>query len=203
MPSRLTGLFRTLTWRDFRGRVPSNPGTMKAKAATGFSPSSPQTVSYSEGGTTLWRLQDNITINVTFDSATSWVLSSVRSEPISEQNRLLKHEQGHYDLTALLARDFFIDLMQLKQGGFSSSADLAQEVRDLFSTYRGKAQPLQDKYDSPSETDHGKIQTKQTEWNGFINRAFTTPRTPAMTAPDGASYKVKILDVLSNAGIRI
>jgi hypothetical protein len=37
-------------------------------------------------------------------------------------------------------------------------------------------------------------------WDGFFNRAFTQPRAPAVKAPDGSLYKVRLLDLLEAAG---
>ena len=204
MSSKLTGLFRKLTWADFQGPQPtSNPNNMWAEAHPGFSPSGAATKSVGKGATQTWQLDDTITVAVTFDTSLSWVLTSVASMSQQEKDRLLNHEQGHYNLAALLARDMFLEFMQLKAARLSSSAVVAQEVKAIQSRYDAIAQPLQDLYDSSTQTDHGKIAANQIKWDGFINTAFTQARVPNITAPDGKLYKEEILSVLRKNSIPI
>ncbi len=204
MPSRLNGLTRKLTWNDFRGQQPtSNPNNMWAEAHVGMNPTGAGTASEISGGSTVWNLADTLIVNITFDSSRSWVLSSVRTKPATEQTRLLKHEQGHYEIVALLARDMFIEMMQLKNARMSSSNDVATAIRGILARYQGIAQPLQDLYDSFAQTNHGRTSGKQTLWDGYLNTALTRARVPAMTAPDGKTYKVPLLEVLSNNGISV
>lgn len=204
MSSKLTGLFRKLTWADFQGAEPaSNANNMMAEAHPEFAPSGAATKPVGKGATQTWQLDDTIIVDITFDSAQSWKLKSVSSMSQADQDKLLKHEQGHYDLVALLARDMFIELMQLKTTRLSSSAVVAQEVQAIQKRYKAIAQPLQDLYDSPTQTDHGKIAANQTKWDGFINTAFTQTRVPNITAPDGKLYKEEILSILRKNSIPI
>lgn len=204
MSSKLTGLFRKLTWADFKGPQPaSNPENMWAEAHPGFSPSGASTKSVGNGATQTWQLNDTITVAVTFDSAQSWVLSSVAAMSQQEKDRLLNHEQGHYNLAALLARDMFLEFMQLKAARLSSSGVVAQEVQAIQRRYDQIAQPLQDLYDSKTQTDHGKDTAKQKLWDGHMNTAFTQARVPNITAPDGTLYKEEILSVLRKNSIPI
>lgn len=204
MPSKMTGLFKTLTWQDFKAPQPaSNPNNMFAEARPGFSVSGASTQSVGKGSSQAWQLADTITVAVAFDSLKSWVLSSVSSMSKTDQDALLKHEQGHYNLVALLARDMFIELMQLKAARLSSSTVVAQEVQAIHTRYGNLAQPLQDLYDSKAETDHGRDKTKQAKWDGYINSAFTTARVPAESAPDGTAYKIELLPLLRQNGLNI
>jgi len=52
-----------------------------------------------------------------------------------------------------------------------------------------------------NQTDHGNTAQQQQRWDGFISSAFTTPRTPSMSAPDGTPYKAPLLDVLRQGGV--
>jgi len=205
MASQLTGLFRKLTWADFNGPQPSsNPNNMLAQAAPGFSPSGFATQSVGKGASQSWQLADTVLVAITFDSSKSWVLPSVAGMPQAEKDRLLKHEQGHYDLAALLARDMFIEMMQLKAARLSSSAAVSNEVKAVYARYQAIAQPLQDLYDDPTtQTDHGRTKTVQAKWDGFIQTAFTTPRASGGSAPDGTLYKEEILAVLRSNSIPI
>ena len=64
---------------------------------------------------------------------------------------------------------------------------------------RYASQAIHDKYDSAQETNHGRNASQQRSWDGYIQTAFTQQRTPVVRAPDGATYKVRLLDVLRRA----
>lgn len=204
MGSQMTGLFRKLTWNDFSGSQPaSNPSNMVAQARPEFSVSGATTQPIGKGASQSWQLGDTVTVAVKFDSAQSWALPSVSGMSQTDKDALLKHEQGHYDLVALLARDCFIELMQLKGARLSSSSVVAQEVQSIHARYGALAQPLQDLYDGKTQTDHGRDKAKQTLWDGYISTAFSQVRVPAMSAPDGTSYKIELLALLRQNGIPI
>jgi hypothetical protein len=60
---------------------------------------------------------------------------------------------------------------------------------------------VHDRYDRA--TDHGLLPARQRAWDGYIQQAFTTARTPAVVAPDGTPYKVPLLAVLRQHGVTI
>jgi hypothetical protein len=138
-------------------------------------------------------------VTISFDADNSWKASWVGSQPAVEQNRILKHEQGHFDLVALLGRDYFLGLMQLKAKIYSRQADFQNDFNALNAQFLQKIQPIQTKYDA--ETNHGMIQAKQDLWNGFITSAFTEPRVPPASAADGIPLKRPILEVLSAGNV--
>ena len=206
MPSSLTGVFPRimLTLNHFQGTAPADPGVgIKAEAHPEISPGGAAPESFTVGDETFYRLKDSFTVAVTFDTSASWVIASVHNDPASEQARLLNHEQGHYDLAALFARDYFIEMMALKEAKMSTRDKLVDAVTDLFAKYPGKAQPLQDLYDDHLETHNGRTQAKQNDWDGYIQTAFTEERVPQILAPDGKAYKKPILEVLDAAGISL
>lgn len=187
MPSTLSNLRYTVQWTDFKAPVPSG-AEHDAHIETDFS------LHYgfkSSGGKVSLRDDLRITINLKRDR--SWAKSGA-----ARTADLLSHEQGHYDITALTARDLFLDLMQLKSRTFASAAALSAEVRRIAGTY--PLQATQDLYDAVGESNHGNDAAGQKRWDGYLKRAFTTPRTPAQHAPDGASYKLRLKDVLETAG---
>jgi hypothetical protein len=204
MGSKLTGLFRTLTWADFKGPQPSsNPDKMLAETKTVTSKPFFTFTSEGKGATKTWQLNDSIVIDITIDSNKSWKLPSVDSMAQAEKDRLLKHEQGHYNLVALLARDMFIELMQVKAVRTAAPQDALKLCTDIQTRYANITQQLQDLYDNKAETDHFRNIPKQTKWDGFINTSFTKARASQMTAPDGTLYKEEILTVLRSNGITI
>jgi len=226
MASQLLGLIRQLIWNDFKGK-PSAADLAKmqqiaANASSGTvgmaMTASDFTVSYggsrpgepvltADPGGSTYSLADTITITVVFDPMKSWAQTGPLTT--SGSQFLLDHEQGHYDLTALMARDCFIDLMQLKAKSYAAAADGQKEAKDIFQKYHDKLNPVQDKYDW--ETTHGAWVTPsmgperkasdQVRWEGFVQTAFTSDRPSGGSSPsDGKSYKVRILDVLAKGG---
>ena len=188
MPSRLNGLKKTLTWDDFSGTAPADD-PLNAQTDANFSTTGLKVKNLSAGGVTI---DDTVTVTVTLNKSNSWV------KPGAKTDTLLNHEQGHYDIAALMARDFFIDLMQLKSQTFTSSGLLQAELTRIQNLY--KPQTISDKYDDTFETDHGRNSTNQSLWDGFFRSAFTTPRVPEQKTPDGIAYKVRLLKVLKDAG---
>ena len=199
MPSKLNNLFRTLTWNDFQkvNRAAPPPGVIAEAAeipvdinVAGVS------VVNSSGGV---RLADSVQATVQLGRCTvsSWVFN----QPQSFQTALLKHEQGHYDLTALIARDWFLALMRLKLQVFANAQALQKALNDLDAATRKKAQPVISLYDS--RTTNGTNAQEQAKWDGFIQTAFKTAATPPEQTPDGTTIKVTLLGVLKQAGLPV
>jgi len=198
MPSSLTGRVKTLSWSDF-GTPVSKPAPAPGKTAVAAhtDTAAPITYGWASSGKS-FSLQDNVTVAIQFVAGKSWVADWVFSQPQQFQDDLLKHEQGHYDITALMARDMFIEIMQLKGSTFGSKGALDKAVNDIVNAH--KFQPVHDKYDEPTQTNHGMNAPEQKAWDALFKRAFTEPRNPAMSAPDGTAYKVPLLELLKSAG---
>ena len=188
MASRLVNLRYTLTWNDFQGHVPAgetlNALTDVEMVFSGFG------VEHRDGGVTL---RDSLVITVTLRRNRSWARAGA-----ARTAALLNHEQGHYNITALTSRDLFIDLMALKARTFANAGALQTELNRVRGNYDPQA--IHDKYDERTEADHGRDVAGQRRWDGYIQRAFTVPRTPPVNAPDGTAYKLRLRDVLQAAG---
>ncbi len=189
MPSRLVGLIKTLSWNDFQGTPDPRKPNMLAFTSATFSlpPIGPTLIP----GTRSFHFEDNVVITITMNSSKSWKRQAQPS------NDLLKHEQGHYDITALIARNLFIEIMQLKANTYANGAAALADLRPIITKFGGKAEKISVIYDAVQQTDHGTNAPQQATWNAMIRRAFTEPRNPPMSAPDGTPYKVPFLDVLS------
>src|SRR4051794_26293148 len=122
MGSTLSGLFKTLRWTEFHKTPPSlaprdatgRPANAWIKGPTVTVPSAFHFQPVQDG----WRLTDPFNVNIAPPQCgynESW---SLRTQ--DEIDDALNHEQGHFNLTALLARDFFVDVMLLKQETFAS-----------------------------------------------------------------------------------
>ena len=194
MASQLVGRVHRVQWSDFQGQVPPNASLdahIDTRAGLNYG--------YSTGAGGAAEIADNVTVTIHVRRQHSWAKKSrINSWPQQARSDLLRHEQGHYDITALMGRDFFIELMALKGRSFPSLSALQTEVNRLGGVY--DPQPIHNKYDATSETDHGRNAASQRTWDGYIQAAFTQTRTPLVRAPDGSSYKKRLLDVLRQAG---
>jgi hypothetical protein len=200
MPSKLVGLKKTLTWGDFKKKTenPPPPGTLVAAAETlavvAVSNKTAPTAPSGSGFT----LADSLTFTVSLD-AKSWVKSWVfTKKSAADQAALLKHEQGHYDIAALITRDFFIDIMDMKNWEYAAAADVDAEYQQLKTAMRAKTAEAQKLYEG--ETKNGTVTAMQAAWNGYIQKAFTEVRATGGKAPDGATYKKPLLEILRAAG---
>lgn len=202
MASKLVGLKKTLAWSNFVKKIenPPAPGTLVPGAETlatvAFSHKTAPTTASGSGYT----LADSVTVTVSLD-AKSWVKSWVLKKSAADQAALLKHEQGHYDIAALIARDYFIDIMALKGWEYTTQADVDTDYQALKTEMRTKTKDAQDLYET--ETKNGTVAGTQSAWNGYIQKAFTDVRASGGSAPDGATYKKTLLEILRAAGKQI
>lgn len=205
MASRLNGLQRTLTWQDFGTPRPGNPPPPGQRGTAAQTRARPNRSIFAEHipGTRppRFRLRDDAAISIEIDRGQTFVNQWALNRPAPFPTDLLHHEQGHYDLVALLCRDMFIELMALKQASAATPQALVTDAQAIFTRFDRAIAAVHTPYDN--DTDHGNNATQQQRWDGFIRSAFTSPRTPAVTAPDGTSYKVPILDVLRQGGVTV
>ena len=210
MASRLDNLFKTLNWGNFSRRsVTPSPGQRIHVALTSvfINPTLPQPTIIPVPGSrpTVYQLNDSVVVKVEFDPAGSWVSDWVFTQSQAFQDQLLNHEQGHYNLTALVARDLFVDLMLLKGRTFRTSSEGINAIRPIIAPLQTTphiSQRISNLYDSNNETKNGYDQTAQQRWDGYIRTAFNTARSSGTMAPGGVAHKVRIVDVLRNAGKR-
>ena len=219
MPSQLNGLDRTLQWTHFgtpkTGPAPSTGQFVTwAQTSTNVARSVPHFVAVPHSNPPRFVLDDQMTVSVTFNANQSFVMSLVFTKPQQEQADLLNHEQGHYNITALLARDFFIDTMLLKQETFPSSlhgqARIGQIMRD---TGLARVQDFHHKYDAmvhPQQVLGIMRGQAQAAWDEVIRRAFTVPRgtfaipgESASQALNGTPHQMRLVSVLRQFNITI
>jgi hypothetical protein len=200
MPSQLIGLFKTLSWTDFSGAPDPKKPALDAFTSPSFN--LPVISPVKVQGTTDFEFQDTVVITISMNPRESWKRqANITKKGATYANDLLKHEQGHYDITALIARDLFIEIMQLKGNTYPTGAAALADLSPILNKFGGKAEKIAVIYDSVQQTNHGANSAPQATWNAMIKKSFTEPRTPPMSSPDGMPYKVPFLDVLAQAGI--
>ncbi|MBL0057154.1 MAG: DUF922 domain-containing protein [Chitinophagaceae bacterium] len=84
---------------------------------------------------------------------------------------LLKHEQGHYDILAISAREFYNRLMSLSA---ANSDALQVRVNALFQQFQQTANDVDDRYDTL--TNHSINVSVQQTWDQRIAAVKANPR---------------------------
>jgi cell division protein ZapA (FtsZ GTPase activity inhibitor) len=139
---------RKLGIRDFKGK----PDNYSHGVGATYSGISMEMEGISKNGA----VTVNITLTIYFDQTKSWM------KPEGKTERVLAHEQVHFDLTAIKACDL---AKAIEQGKFTS-ANIQQKIRDLQEHHTAVLSKLQQAYDK--ETKHGTIAEKQAEWSARV-----------------------------------
>ena len=175
--AHITGWPRQLSWWNFK-KVDAVPA--------GFPDNSDAftTAEFSWAGATAKNKDQkyyfpNVRVTVRLVQDQTWVLKDVAKGPSNAL--VLKHEQGHYNITGLAARDLCRDLMQLEEDDpdtLKSSAD------SLCDYYLGVGGQVQDTYEDPVDgTDYGNNPSAQTRWSAMISDATKSGATVDSLGP--------------------
>lgn len=192
MASQLHNFTYALKWSDFKGRIPPGKSDRDAETTVKWKATGLKVVRHSSGkGVTL---KDSITTTINLVRKKCWVRKG------KETAALLNHEQGHYNMNALLARDELVELWQLRLQSFKTTTALQAEVTRILTAH--SPTPIRNKYDSKAETHHGLNAKAQARWDGYFKKAMTVNRSPVAKGPDGNPLKLRFLDVLKASGHR-
>ncbi|MFL6463658.1 MAG: DUF922 domain-containing protein [Bryobacteraceae bacterium] len=148
-----------LSWSDFRvvDALPDGSGDEAQTATQMPAMEGVQVVSHHG----MYSLPD-LTLRVGLNRSETMVIKSA-----SKTSDLLKHEQGHFDITILAVRALAVELQRLKA---HSAASLAQQVKAAIQKHQGFADAIEEKYDS--ETNNSKNKNAQKDWNKAIAGAL-------------------------------
>ena len=141
---------RPLVWADFLGPPPSTPGLEGALTSSGM----------------LYALQCDrkhleYGVLTIFEPTESWVKPVVLEEP-AQSDRILPHEQGHFDISEIGARLFRADLRTFVVPCVAADTAFATIAQAAFA----RAQALETRYDE--ETVHGTVASAQAHWLAWI-----------------------------------
>ena len=170
----LSGFSYNMTWRDFTGRVPGGAasGTL-AFVATTFTFNAPWSFA-AKNGVSIYKI-DSVSASISLNRSRMWARATGRTDA------LLRHEQGHYDITALLVRQGYQELTDLLPNRYDSEDEVTAAIGavqtpvvDLIAQLQSSANG-DGRYDV--STNHGLNSGTQAQWNS----AFTTCRA----APSG------------------
>jgi len=139
---------RPLVWADFKGR-PNNAFPFDALTEGSLSCNF-EKVSLSES---------KLVIQMGFDTKKSWVKVKKATD------KLLIHEQGHFDIFEIYTRIF---VKKLEEENALSGAKYGEKTQKIFEKNFDELMKFQKKYDK--ETDHSKNEEKQKEWTEKIKQ---------------------------------
>ena len=179
----MTGFPRNLTWANFR-QVQSSPSPPHIAQMS---------ATFSMGGFTVHLVNGeykirNPRITVATNASGSWATSAARSSAA-----LLPHEQGHYDITGLIARDLIGKVLDLSldqavvaaaRGSGNTPGEHLNYVTRQFQTdvtrFGNEARALSARLNTnpgthadgiyDTQTNHGLNATQQSSWNGRLQR---------------------------------
>jgi hypothetical protein len=104
-----------------------------------------------------WRLE-NVNLVVCLVNQHTWVVRG------KESDKLLIHEQGHWDMAGLLVRELHQNLVALRA---RTPKELGELMRSANTRQERRYTQIDKLYDD--ETDHGKNTKQQTKWNNLIH----------------------------------
>lgn len=139
-----------LTWSDFRGQPQSSYFTAAQTSSD---------VTYVIGCN---GRETRFVVLATISTTESWVRPDItRDSTASAQT--LRHEQTHFDMSEILARE-------LRQTLTSAAGNLCpshlQTARQIFDSLSGVSKALQARYDE--ETEHGRQLDQQASWSRWV-----------------------------------
>jgi len=182
----LEGHDQTLGWGDFRGAVPKKrTSTEDAYTEVRFDLNYDYEWDDTKGAAHGYRV-NHVQVTVTTDPAKMW---SVKSERTAA---LLQHEQGHYDIVALLGRDLYQELTGWDSANppkrFRRETDLKDAANRVLRKYKrlsdhiGGTPQSDGVYDK--QTKHFQDTVVQEKWNKALADARSNG-TELMTALSG------------------
>jgi hypothetical protein len=158
----LTGLDTRISWRDFTERTSPPPEFEDHDAYTSAaSLANLQPVRDHASGVFSFR---NVVVTVAMSRRESWVIRGKQTDD------LLRHEQNHYTITALGARDLHRRLLKMTA---LSLRDLEKAASDAQAEVQSLTDQANEDYDVAS--DHSKNATGQQLWNGAIRCVRADP----------------------------
>jgi len=103
---------------------------------------------------------DTVIVIIKTDKTASWVVKDLKSD------KLLAHEQLHYNIAALAGRDLERKILALRN---KDGATLIQEKEALGKAVQSEIDKINKEYDEGLQgTDHGKKDAEQAKWELHI-----------------------------------
>ncbi|NZA28594.1 hypothetical protein H0E84_19655 [Luteimonas sp. SJ-92] len=177
-----TALNRVLVWEDFKRRKMAAPSAgqiaIAAQTAVGWTvaPADLKVRAVKGSKPVVYKLVQEPTTTVRLDGQKMWVASFVFDDwPESKREALLDHEQIHYLIGALSARDYARDFAAIAANAYDSSEDGIEDIKQAMErNSQARAQALQDAYDDQTKHDPTGFKAEQAKWKTAVVGARTT-----------------------------
>jgi hypothetical protein len=184
--AQVNGFNRMLTWNDFRTVQQSLAPPMEASTSSSYSADWDISVPGVLVPGREYSLS-NVRAKVIFDQKLSWVVEG------SQSDDLLKHEQGHLDITKIIARDLCRRLMSeemvVNLNGQKANDYLMAQANGMMARAQALLLALQSNpvngmrhdglYDTM--TVHGTDSDAQARWTDVFQHALTTDTSLTLT----------------------
>jgi hypothetical protein len=160
---------KSISWQDFTPQdtspIPPREARTVADAKT------PSNISFTKNADGKWIVDPtNFNVTLSMNVTNSWVVTGKQTDS------LLNHEQQHYNITALGARDFLNDALALVA---DKPADLTKALTDLQKSMQTQIKAINKVYDEDPNcgTDHNNKADKQSQWDLRIKNAMNSSTT--------------------------
>ena len=156
----------SIQWTDFTEKTTSpNPPREAFTSATGAPPTGIVFTGDGNGNRVIKASKFSVTLSM--NKANSWVVTDKKT------STLLNHEQGHYNLTALSARDFLNDALALSA---KTDAELQAAYDALKASSQAELSKMNKMYDDDPNcgSNHGLDTNKQSQWDLRIANAMNS-----------------------------
>lgn len=155
----MTGFNHSVTWREFR-TVPSRRGRVSEDAFI----KARKRVTYDFSGSRGNYRVTGVRAGIVVDRSQSWVVRG------GQHADLLRHEQGHFDITALGMREEANRIAALTG---RNGRDLTRQANVIRREINRKIAAANRRYDA--RTNHSRNTTQQQRWSASIRNAKSRP----------------------------
>lgn len=213
MTSALIGSDYKLHWTDFTS-VATPPATATPSAYASAAMTHAESTVAGLNVAPVWSgapgpfhmVSNSLVVRIAMKSD-SWRLASVTTWSGPDQVWLLKHEQGHYDITALLARDYYQRIRAMMGRPFTNPADAWEQIASNAAATIARTAAMNHDYDAT--TWGGSKREVQWSWWCAIERARQLHRSPLarddfgnlLKDDQGHLLKVELVDALRSLGL--
>ena len=165
----LYGFNHQIKWKDFTTRSSPPPGEDHYAFTTATATTKGGLKAYKNSDDGKYYLKSSsVKIEIKMVKSKSWILQDKKTD------KLLKHEQLHYNISALGGRDLERGLLALSA---DSPQDLIQKRDDLGARIQALIDKVNKEYDNNIlwGTDHGRLELNQDIWAMYLSKIMNDP----------------------------
>lgn len=165
----LNGFKYKVKWKDFTPRTSPPPGEDHYAFTTAKAVTKGELKAYKNSDDGKYYIKSSsVVVEVKMVKSESWVLKDQQTD------KLLKHEQLHYNISALGGRDLERGLLALSA---NSPAELLNKRDELAAKIQSLINKTNKEYDNNIlwGTDHGRLELNQDIWEMYLSKLMNDP----------------------------